>query len=121
MSRPVRDPNLFDLTNVYRGEGATTGLPTPPSERKRVRQLEFDVRDKKRLKIDTPVKDHHAIDVDADSSSDDEDEDQPPRAKTTCHHSVYGLRNQMMLAGPSRMVNPSMSELHFCLDASHLL
>ncbi|KAM5535712.1 hypothetical protein V8D89_010699 [Ganoderma adspersum] len=108
MSRRVTDPNLFDLTNVYRGERATAGLPTPPSERKHVRQLEFDVRDKKRLKFDTPVKDNHAADVDSDSSSDDEDEDQPTRTKTTCQYSVYGLRNQMMLAGPSRIANPSM-------------
>ena len=113
MSRPVTDPNLLDLTNVYRGQAPTTSLPTPPSERKRVRQLEFDVRDKKRLKFDTPTKDNHPTDVDSDTSTDDEDKDKPPRTKTTCQYSVYGLRTQMMLAGPSRMPSPSMSEPHF--------
>ncbi len=115
MSRRVTDPNLYDLTNVYRIEGATTGLPTPPSERKRVRQLEFDVRDKKRLKFDPPVKDSScATDVDWDdrSEDEDEDEDETPQTKTTCQYSVYGLRNQMMLAGPSRMGNSYTSELY---------
>ena len=121
MSRPVTDPNLLDLTNVYRGQAPTTGLPTPPSERKRVRQLEFDVRDKKRLKFDTPTNDDHPTDVDSDTSTDDEDEDKPPRTKTTCQYSVYGLRTQMMLAGPSRMPSPSMSEPHFVCILSHIV
>ena len=109
MSRRVTDPNLFDLTNVYRRERDTTGLPTPPSERKRIRQLEFDIRDKKRLKFDTPVKAEYTVDAESDSNSEDEDDDEPPRRKTTSQYSVYGLRNQMMLAGPSRQTNPYMS------------
>lgn len=114
MSRRVTDPNLnlFDLTNVYHGEGDTTGLPTLPSERKRVRQLEFDVRDKKRLKFDTSVKEASRADADSDSSTEDDDDDKPPRRKTTSQYSVYGLQNQMMLAGPSRMSNPYMSTSH---------
>ena len=106
------DLNLHDLTNVYRRKGTTTALPTPPSERKRVRQLEFDVRDKKRLKFDTPVEDSHDMDVDSDSSTEDDDEDAPFQTKTTSQYSVYGLRNQMMLAGPSRMANPYASKPH---------
>ncbi|KAI1792830.1 WD40 repeat-like protein [Ganoderma leucocontextum] len=108
MSRCVTDPNLYDLTNVYCGKGATTGLPTPPSERKRVRQLEFDGRDNKRLKFDKPVKYNRGAGNDSDSSTEDEDEDECTRRKTTCQYSVYGLRNQMMLAGPSRTAHPCM-------------
>lgn len=93
--------NLLDRTNVFRREGAPTGLPTPPSERKRVRRVEFNGRDKKRLKFDSPGKENGGRDIDLETDSEDDEGDASSPFQRVCTYSVYGLGNQRMQAGPS--------------------
>ena len=102
MSTHGGDSNFHDLTNTYRRGRASTGLPTPPSERKRVRQLEFDVREKKRLKFSVPAEENCGIDIELDGSSESEEEDLDTRRRRTSRYSVYAWQNRMMSAGPSR-------------------
>ena len=102
MSTHGGDSNFHDLTNTYRRGRASTGLPTPPSERKRVRQLEFDVREKKRLKFSVPAEENCGTDIESESSSESEEEDLETRMRRTSRYSVYALQNRMMSAGPSR-------------------
>ncbi|TFK86484.1 WD40 repeat-like protein [Polyporus arcularius HHB13444] len=108
----ANDHNLIDRTNFFRREGVPTGLPTPPSERKRARHLRVDLddREKKRLKFDLTGKENSGTDDNPDSDSEDEEWD-ASRARRRDHlYSVYSLRNRGMLAGPSsvsRQPDPS--------------
>ena len=97
------DCNLIDLTNLAFREGLRTGLPTPPSERKRVRHFDLDGRESKRLKFDSSRNENGTKDEDEDSGSEDDDWDASCMRRRDFRYSVYGLRNQGMLAGPSRL------------------
>lgn len=111
---PRVDPSLFDLTNFYRREGFPTGLPTPPSERKRVRQLNFDGRDKKRVKVDASGKkdtgDGPDTDTDTDIDSEDDNESVTRWPRRDYQHSVYASRIRGMLAGPSGMTRTHFAQ-----------
>ena len=97
------DCNLIDLTNISFREGLWTGLPTPPSERKRVRHFDLDGRETKRLKLALSRNGNGTKDEDEDSGSEDDDWDALCTRRRDFRYSVYGLRNQGMLAGPSSL------------------
>ena len=88
------DCNLVDLTNLAFREGLRTGLPTPPSERKRVRHFDLDGRESKRLKLDSSRNKNGTKDEDEDSGSEDDDWDASCMGRRDFRYSVYGLRNQ---------------------------
>ena len=111
MSTRGGDLNFHDLTNTYRRGRASTGLPTPPSERKRVRQLEFDVREKKRLKFSVTAEEKCGTDIESESSSESEEEDLETQRRRTSRYSVYALQNRMMSGGFSRSLFPCPGEL----------
>ncbi|RPD61859.1 WD40 repeat-like protein [Lentinus tigrinus ALCF2SS1-7] len=114
--------NLLDRTNFFRREGATTGLPTPPSERKRVCHLDVDGREKKRLKFDLSGQENGGTDEHVDSDSEDEDWDALRTQRADYRYSVYALRNRGMLAGPSsvsRQPEPSTRLILQTFVSSH--
>ncbi|KAI0751438.1 WD40-repeat-containing domain protein [Daedaleopsis nitida] len=99
----LSEPQLLDRTNISHVLVAPTGLLTPPSERKRVRvrQLEFDGPDKKRLKLEPLGKENDGSDSDSESS--DDEVDSATRQRRRDHqYSVYASRNHSMLGGSSR-------------------
>ncbi|KAI9001274.1 WD40 repeat-like protein [Trametes punicea] len=95
------DLSLIDRTNVYSRAHFPVGLPTPPSERKRVGQRDLDERDKKRIKLQWPSKESRA-DRAEDSDSDTERTVTGYRQKA-CRSSIYSLRSRAMLGGLSRV------------------
>ena len=106
---PTKESNLVDCTNFFRREGASTGLLTPPSERKRVRQREFDTRDKKRLKLNLDVTDKSG-DVSAVDDDSDEEMNDGPRKKGVYPFSLRALSDRTMLGGNSNRSRQLYSE-----------
>lgn len=104
MASPALDPSLIDSTNVLSSDPRTLpiGLPTPPSERKRVNQLDLKGPERKRVKLEWPLKgkENAGADVYSDSDSEGEGDVCGPRG-SAAQYSVYGIRNRAMQAGPS--------------------
>ena len=97
---PTPSSNFADLTNFFRRDGAPTGLLTPPSERKRVRQRDFETRDKKRQKLDSHGDEDAEMKEESDSSESEDDGESGHRQQLH-RFSVAGLRSRALLAGPS--------------------
>lgn len=107
---PTKESNLVDCTNFFRRESASTGLLTPPSERKRVRQREFDARDKKRPKLNLDAAEQKEDVFAADDDSDEEMVNGTQRRRAY-PFSVHALRDRVMLGGRLNVSRQSYSEL----------
>ncbi|KAH9853682.1 WD40-repeat-containing domain protein [Lenzites betulinus] len=96
------DPSLVDRTNICSTPARVlaVGLLTPPSERKRVSQLELEGHDKKRVKLEWPQKKNENADTPSYSDSDSES-DGPTLSQRVSRFSVYSLRNKASQSGPS--------------------
>ncbi|KAI0824619.1 WD40-repeat-containing domain protein [Trametes gibbosa] len=112
------DPSLVDRTNVCAtpSRALFVGLLTPPSERKRVSQLELKGPDKKRVKLAWPQTGKENDDADASTDSDSECESGGARmGHSASRFSVYGLQSRAAQGGlscaPRRVDLPTRSVL----------
>ena len=97
---PSADPSLLDCTNFFRRDGVSTGLLTPPSERKRARPRESTARDKKRVKLH--VKGDGDLDMAVDVESESDGDETGSFGRRRYPFSVYGLKSRAMLGSSSR-------------------
>ncbi len=105
MASSATDPSLIDSTNVCSSDPHTLpiGLPTPPSERKRVSHLDLKGPERKRVKLEWPLKgkENAGVDVHLDSDSEGEGGEASGARGSAARYSVYGMSNRAMQAGPS--------------------
>lgn len=118
MASSAPDPSLIDSTNVCSSDLRTLpiGLPTPPSERKRVSQLDLKGPERKRVKLEWPLegKENTGVDVYSDSDSEGEGDASGTRGRAA-RYSVYNVRNRAMQAGPSYASRRVDRECYLCL------